>query len=176
MAPQPDDPKPGATTDIDDPSAAVETASVADDFTTPADFPASRDTLVPSGAKARVRANIAALELLDILRAAQRPATLAEQKVLAAWSGWGAVPQVFDSRNTEFADDRATLTAMLGRDEYRQAEAAILNAHYTDPAIAAAVWGALGRAGFTDAGVAEREPGPEHSASRGSPVVGGATS
>ena len=128
---------------------------MAEDFATPTDFPASRDTLVPSGAKARVRANIAALELLDTLRDAQRPATLAEQRVLAAWSGWGAVPQVFDTRNTDFADDRAKLAAMLGRDEYRQAEASILNAHYTDPAIAAAVWDALGRAGFSGGRVLE---------------------
>jgi N12 class adenine-specific DNA methylase len=128
---------------------------LAEDFATPTDFPASRDTLVPSGAKARVRANIAALELLDTLRDAQRPATLAEQRVLAAWSGWGAVPQVFDTRNTDFADDRAKLAAMLGRDEYRQAEASILNAHYTDPAIAAAVWDALGRAGFSGGRVLE---------------------
>ena len=137
------------------PLSVAEPSSVADDFATPTDFPASRDTLVPSGAKARVRANIAALQMLDTLRDARRPATLAEQRVLAAWSGWGAVPQVFDTRNTDFAEDRATLHAMLGRDEYRQAEASILNAHYTDPAIAAAVWDALGRAGFTGGRVLE---------------------
>ena len=65
------------------------------------------------------------------------------------------MPQVFDTRNTDFADDRAKLAAMLGRDEYRQAEASILNAHYTDPAIAAAVWDALGRAGFSGGRVLE---------------------
>ncbi|GAB5008967.1 hypothetical protein MAHJHV63_34050 [Mycobacterium avium subsp. hominissuis] len=145
---QPDDPHP-------DEAASVETLSVAEDFGTPTDFSASRDTLVPSGAKARVRANIAALELLDTLRAAQRPATPAEQRVLAAWSGWGAVPQVFDTRNSDFADERARLAAMLGRDEYRQAQASILNAHYTDPAVAAAVWDALGRAGFSGGRVLE---------------------
>ncbi|MGH3970391.1 MAG: hypothetical protein ACRDTV_20275, partial [Mycobacterium sp.] len=102
-----------------------------------------------------MRANIAALELVATLQHAQRPATPAEQRVLAAWSGWGAVPQVFDTRNSDFADERQTLAALLGRDRYRQAEASILNAHYTDPAVAAAVWDGLGRAGFSGGRVLE---------------------
>ena len=63
------------------------------------DFPASAQTLVPSGAKARAHANSAAIELLGRLRAAGLPATPAEQRVLAAWSGWGAVPEAFDCRD-----------------------------------------------------------------------------
>ncbi|VBA62314.1 helicase [Mycobacterium attenuatum] len=110
---------------------------------------------MPSGAKARIRANIAALQTIRVLQAAQRPATAAEQRVLAAWSGWGAVPQVFDPRNDDFAGERDTLVELLGRDQYRQAEASILNAHYTDPAIAAVVWDALGRAGFCGGRVLE---------------------
>lgn len=110
---------------------------------------------MPSGAKARIRANIAALQLLDTLRDAQRPATTSEQRILAAWSGWGAVPQIFDTRNHDLAAERDTLAKLLDRDQYRQAEASILNAHYTDPAIAAAVWEGLGRAGFSGGRVLE---------------------
>jgi N12 class adenine-specific DNA methylase len=110
---------------------------------------------VPSGAKARIRANIAALQLLGTLQNAQRPATPPEQRVLAAWSGWGAAPQVFDIRHRDLAAERDTLVDLLGRDHYRQAEASILNAHYTDPAIAAVVWEALGRAGFSGGRVLE---------------------
>ncbi|VBA34343.1 hypothetical protein LAUMK35_05711 [Mycobacterium pseudokansasii] len=112
---------------------------------------------MPSGAKARVRANIAALRMLGSLAAAQRAAQPAEQAVLAAWSGWGAVPQVFDPRNTALAPEREVLADLLDRDQYRQAEASILNAHYTDPAIAAVIWEALGQAGF--AGGRVLEPG-----------------
>ncbi|WP_183155387.1 hypothetical protein [Mycobacterium persicum] len=111
--------------------------------------------MVPSGTKARIRANIAALQLLRTLQHAQRPATASEQRVLAAWSGWGAVPQVFDTRNHDLDAQRATLAELLDRDQYRQAEASILNAHYTDPAIAAAIWQALGRAGFCGGRVLE---------------------
>ncbi|MGV7254596.1 helicase [Mycobacterium kansasii] len=110
---------------------------------------------MPSGAKARARANIAAIETLHQLGAAERPATTAEQRVLAAWSGWGAVPEVFDPRDERFTEEREHLRGLLTRDEYKRAEASILNAHYTDPAIAAAIWEALQRAGFTAGRVLE---------------------
>ena len=110
---------------------------------------------MPSGPKARARANIVAIETLHRLRAAQRPATAAEQRVLAAWSGWGAVPDVFDTREETFAAERDQLRALLTRDEYTRAEASVLNAHYTDPAIVAVVWDALIRAGFSGGRVLE---------------------
>lgn len=110
---------------------------------------------MPSGAKARAQANIAAIQLLTRLRQAERPATLADQRVLAAWSGWGAVPEVFDTRNERFAPERDQLRQLLSSDEYRHAEASILNAHYTDPALAAVIWQALLRAGFSGGRVLE---------------------
>ena len=124
-------------------------------FHSAADFPASTQTLVPSGTKARAQANIAAIELLTRLREAARPANPAEQRVLAAWSGWGAVPDVFDPRNDTFAGERERLRELLTREQYRQAEASILNAHYTDPAIVAVIWQALARAGFSGGRVLE---------------------
>lgn len=122
---------------------------------TATDFPASVETLVPSGAKERVEANIAAVELLRTLSEADRAATRAEQQILARWSGWGAVPEVFDHRIARFERQRDRLRQLLTREEYRAAEASILNAHYTDPAIAAAVWEALVAAGFTGGRVLE---------------------
>ena len=110
---------------------------------------------VPSGAKARVQANIAALKLLTALQEAGRPASRDEQLSLAAWSGWGAVPEVFDKRDDRFGAERAELAALLTRDEYQRAEASILNAHYTDPAIASVMWEALIAAGFSGGRVLE---------------------
>jgi hypothetical protein len=80
---------------------------------------------VPSGAK--VRANIAAIELLGRLRAVRRPAAPAEQRVLAAWSGWGAVPEAFDCRDDRFTAERDRLRELLSREEYQRAEASILS-------------------------------------------------
>ncbi|SKQ84874.1 helicase-related protein [Mycobacteroides abscessus] len=126
-----------------------------DSYRTATDFPPSTDTRVPSGTKARAHANIAAIELLEVLRTAQRPATAEEQAVLASWSGWGAVPAIFDPRNDTFADERQRLRELLTDTQYRQAEASILNAHYTDPAVAAAIWQAMTRAGFSGGRVLE---------------------
>ena len=74
--------------------------------------------LVPSGQRARVDANIAALRVLRACEAEGRPATPAEQTVLSRWSSWGAVPQVFDDARDEWAADRAVLTDLLTAEQY----------------------------------------------------------
>ena len=75
--------------------------------------------------------------------------------MLAAWSGWGAVPEVFDTRTDAFDAERNRLRDLLTREQYRHAEASILNAHYTDPAVVAAIWDALRQAGFRGGRVLE---------------------
>ncbi|WP_241474053.1 helicase, partial [Mycolicibacterium neoaurum] len=142
--------------------ARVEVPATPVELGSAADFPASTEVLAPSGSKARARANIAAIELVQRLQAAGRPATPSEQRVLAAWSGWGAVPEVFDSRNDAYTGERERLRELLTREQYRHAEASILNAHYTDPAIVAAVWAALRRAGFDGGRVLEPGCGSGH--------------
>lgn len=109
----------------------------------------------PSGAKARARANLAAIGLVQQLDTERRPATAVEQDVLAAWSGWGAAPQIFETHREDWAGENERLRSLLGEREYRRAEASTLNAHYTDPAIAAAVWDALTDAGFSGGRVLE---------------------
>lgn len=125
------------------------------------DFALGTGVHVPSGAKARVRANIAAARLVLELDEQQRPATAEEQAVLAQWSGWGAVPEVFDSRSkflSEWADERAALLDLLGEKGFSQARETTLNAHYTDPAIVGELWRAVQRAGLPD-GALLVEPG-----------------
>ncbi|OLL16161.1 DEAD/DEAH box helicase family protein (plasmid) [Rhodococcus sp. M8] len=125
------------------------------------DFAFGTEVLVPTGAKARVRANIAALRLVRQLDGQQRPATADEQAVLAQWSGWGAVPEVFDNRAkilAQWGDEHAALLDLLGDKGFAQARQTTLNAHYTDPAIVAELWRAVQRAGLTD-GALVLEPG-----------------
>jgi hypothetical protein len=62
---------------------------------------------------------------------------------------------VSDARDERFTAERDQLRGLLSRDEYRRAEASILNAHYTDPALVAVIWQALDRAGFTGGRVHE---------------------
>ncbi|WP_236949407.1 DEAD/DEAH box helicase family protein [Mycolicibacterium goodii] len=142
------------------PSAAKYTDSVAAPSAprtaaTATDFRPGTDIHVPSGAKARIRANIAVIEVLARLREEDRPATVAEQQTLACWSGWGSVPEVFDRRIDTYADERQYLQSLLSPQDYRAAEASVLNAHYTDPAIADTMWQALQQAGFSGGRVLE---------------------
>ncbi|MDJ0362757.1 helicase-related protein [Rhodococcus sp. H29-C3] len=121
----------------------------------PVDFRPGTQVLVPSGAKARVNANIEALRTLATVTAHDRYATEAEQAVLARWSSWGATPQVFDPRRTDWTAERDQTRDLLDDTGWAQAGRTILNAHYTDPAIAAAMWQATIRAGFTGGRVLE---------------------
>jgi len=73
--------------------------------------------------------------------------------VLARWSGWGAVPQVFDDTDDRFADARDELRALLGSDEaWAQARRTTLNAHYTSASVVTAMWQAVEDLGFDGRG------------------------
>jgi N12 class adenine-specific DNA methylase len=96
----------------------------------------------------RVRANLAALSVLRAVQREGRPATPAEREVLGRWSGWGAVPEVFDERRGEFAWAREQLAGLLSPAELAAARRNTLNAHYTDAAIVQAMWAAVRALGF----------------------------
>ncbi|HRO95034.1 MAG TPA: hypothetical protein PLJ28_14065, partial [Citricoccus sp.] len=99
---------------------------------------------------------MAALQTLAELDDAGRYATTQDQDELSRWSSWGALPEVFDDTADTFSpEDRALVRDLLGPEGWEQAKATTLNAHYTDPAHAQAIWGALSRAGFTGGRVLE---------------------
>ena len=104
-------------------------------------------------------ANVAALHLVQTLMAEKRAATVDEQKILAAWSSWGAqgLSQMFDEARPEYAARRDELHELLTPAEYDAARRTTVNAHYTDPAYVAAMWAAVERLGF--AGGRVLEPG-----------------
>lgn len=97
------------------------------------------------------------------LRAENRPATEAERPVLLAWTGWGATPYLFDERKrfaSQFATERAALQELLSEEEFAQARASTLNAHYTDPDYAQVIWQALRGLGLeAGSGLRVLEPG-----------------
>ncbi|MGC5401716.1 DEAD/DEAH box helicase family protein, partial [Streptomyces sp. DT20] len=118
-----------------------------------------------------------ALVTLAGLERTGRAATADEQEVLASWSGWGAVPQIFDPEPPEFdpkADEatrkaairwtaldpaRKRLRDLLSDTEWNDARRNTLNAHYTDPALAAAVWEGAQGLGFNGGHVLEPSSG-----------------
>lgn len=75
--------------------------------------------------------------------------------MLARWSSWGAVPDVFDESKDNWAGERAQLQQLLSADEYAAARRTTVNAHFTAPAYAAAVWDAVRRLGFDRGDVLE---------------------
>jgi N12 class adenine-specific DNA methylase len=75
--------------------------------------------------------------------------------VLARWSGWGALPGVFDPARPEHAGTREQLASLLSAAELAAAARTTLNAHYTDAAIVQQVWSAVRELGFTGGRVLE---------------------
>lgn len=110
---------------------------------------------MPSGAGARITANLAALRTLRDLQGTGSAATVDQQATLAAWSSWGAVPQVFDQSNLLYAGQRTQLRGLLTDREWDAAARTTINAHYTDPAYVTAMWSGLRELGFTSGGVLE---------------------
>ncbi|MFH5210149.1 helicase-related protein [Antrihabitans sp. NCIMB 15449] len=117
-------------------------------YVAPVDFRPGTEVLPPSGEKARAAANIAAIRILRRIEAEDRYATVEEQAVLGRWSGWGAAAGIFDLRKLEWASEREQLRELLDDKQWSQAQRNTLNAHYTDPAIAQAMWRAMEQAGF----------------------------
>ncbi|WP_420897631.1 helicase [Cryobacterium tagatosivorans] len=95
------------------------------------------------------------MRLSQQLQAEGRPATSAEHQVLARWSSWGAVPDVFDEAKGNWASERTELKSLLTGDAYAEARRTTINAHYTDPAYVREIWSALTGLGFEGGQVLE---------------------
>ncbi|HMJ03036.1 MAG TPA: DEAD/DEAH box helicase family protein, partial [Conexibacter sp.] len=104
----------------------------------------------PTGTRGRAKANIAALRVVKMLDAEDRPATEEERAVLARWTGWGAVPQIFDESRADWAGLRTELRELLDDKAYAAARRSTINAHYTDRAYVHEIWKAMQRLDFED--------------------------
>ncbi|MEU2899607.1 SNF2-related protein [Streptomyces sp. NPDC006967] len=107
----------------------------------------------------------------------QRPATEEEQRTLARWSGWGALPVIFNPRPARAAfgegdaeeekferaaarwdavsDLREQIRRLLSEDDWAAARRNTINAHYTDADLVRSIWGAVRTLGFTGGRVLE---------------------
>jgi hypothetical protein len=74
---------------------------------------------------------------------------------MARWSGWGAVPEVFDEARDEHFWALGHLRLYLTDQEYIAAQRSTLSAHYTDAAIVQAIWEGVRQFGFTGGQVLE---------------------
>ena len=100
----------------------------------------------------KAQLNLDAIQLLKAIEWEGRQATEQEKHVLARYTGWGAMPAVFDyytGRNDEWGETRDTVRNLLTDQEYSAARASVSNAHYTSPLVVEAMWAALERMGMT---------------------------
>ena len=113
------------------------------------------DDLGKGGAKAKFRANMAAINLLKELEFEGAQASSEQQEVLSRYVGWGGLADAFDERKDNWKDEFAELYAALSPEEYAAARASTLNAHYTSPTVIKAIYEAVGSMGFQTGNILE---------------------
>ena len=113
------------------------------------------DNLGIGGAKAKFRANMAAINLLKELEFEGLQASPEQQEILSRYVGWGGLADAFDENKPNWADEFAELYATLSPEEYAAARASTLNAHYTSPTVIKAIYEAVGNMGFQTGNILE---------------------
>ena len=113
------------------------------------------DNLGVGGAKAKFRANMAAINLLKELEFEGAQATPEQQEVLSRYVGWGGLADAFDESKDNWKDECAELYTALSPEEDAAARASTLNAHYTSPTVIKAIYEAVGTMGFQTGNILE---------------------
>ena len=113
------------------------------------------DDLGTGGAKAKFRANMAAINLLKELEFEGLQASPEQQEILSRYVGWGGLADAFDESKDNWKDEFAELYAALSPEEYAAARASTLNAHYTSPTVIKAIYEAVGNMGFQTGNILE---------------------
>ena len=107
-----------------------------------------RDYRIPDGRvvsgspETRAKGNIEAIRTMREIQQQNRPATVEEQKILAQYVGWGAVPQLFAKR-PGFEALHDELNKLLSAEEFEEAQRSTTNAHYTSDEIVDSMWKAV---------------------------------
>ena len=122
-------------------------------------FHITDDALGVGGAKAKFRANMAAIQLLQELEFEGLQASPEQQEILSRYVGWGGLADAFDENKPNWSDEFAELYATLSPEEYAAARASTLNAHYTCPTVIKAIYEAVGNMGFQTGNILEPSMG-----------------
>lgn len=118
-------------------------------------FVITDDELGYGGAKEKFRNNMEAIRVLKECEAENRLATPEEQEILSRYVGWGGLPDAFDESKDNWSKEYHELSAALTPEEYEQARASTLNAHYTSPTVIKAMYKALENMGFKQGNILE---------------------
>jgi N12 class adenine-specific DNA methylase/SAM-dependent methyltransferase len=128
--------------------------------TTTAAATVQKALLPPASAGERVAHNLTVIRLLHELRERDDAPADSEREMLMRWAGWGAVPELFDVEVARYSAQREQLLRLLGPDGYAAARRSTINAHYTHPLIADAMWRLAEGLGFPGGRVLEPGCGP----------------
>lgn len=122
----------------------------------PTDFTITDDFgLGEGGQRTKYNRNVAAIKLLNELEQSGRWATPEEQRVLAAYVGWGGIAQAFDPDNKDWSKQYAELKELLSPEEYESAFMSTQYAHYTSREIIDGMYAAFAQFGFKGGKVLE---------------------
>ena len=122
-------------------------------------FHITDDALGVGGAKAKFRANMAAINLLKELEFEGLQATSEQQEVLSHYVGWGGLADAFDPDKAGWRAEYDELKGVLSPKEYAAARASTLNAHYTSPTVIRAIYDAVESMGFQTGNILEPSMG-----------------
>jgi len=111
------------------------------------------------GLKTKFKNNLEAIKIIKVIEKESRLASSKEQSILAKYSGWGGMPQVFDEKIGSWANEFKELKDLLTEDEYISARASTPNAHYTSKEVIKAIYLALDNFGFSKGNVLEPSMG-----------------
>ena len=121
----------------------------------PHNFRIQDNDLGAGGPKAKYKANMEAIHLLQTLEKEERLATPEEQEILSRYVGWGGIPQAFEENNSSWADEYLKLKNTLSPEEYSAARASTLNAFYTSPIVIRSMYEALENMGLKQGNILE---------------------
>ena len=123
--------------------------------TEPHNFRIQDNDLGAGGPKAKYKANMEAIHLLQTLEKEERLATPEEQEILSRYVGWGGIPQAFEENNSSWANEYLELKNTLSPEEYSTARASTLNAFYTSPTVIRSMYEALENMGLKQGNILE---------------------
>lgn len=121
----------------------------------PHNFRIQDNDLGAGGPKAKYKANMEAIHLLQTLEKEERLATPEEQEILSRYVGWGGIPQAFEESNSSWANEYLELKNTLSPEEYSAARASTLNAFYTSPIVIRSMYEALENMGLKQGNILE---------------------
>ena len=123
--------------------------------TEPHNFRIQDNDLGAGGPRAKYKANMEAIHLLQTLEKEERLATPEEQEILSRYVGWGGIPQAFEESNSSWANEYLELKNTLSPEEYSAARASTLNAFYTSPTVIRSMYEALENMGLKQGNILE---------------------